>query len=47
LKVLFSSGYSDDMLDLGTKLPPGDKYLAKPYIPAVLAKVVRQRLDGP
>lgn len=46
LKVLFSSGYSRDILSQGTALNPGDRYLPKPYDPALLAQLVRSILDG-
>ncbi len=46
LRVLFSSGYSDQMAIEGVRLEKGDGYLAKPYDPVKLAIAVRGCLDG-
>jgi signal transduction histidine kinase len=45
LKVLFMSGYTDDAIGRG-ELQPGDAFLQKPVDPQLLAKKVRQLLDG-
>jgi signal transduction histidine kinase len=45
LKVLFMSGYTDDAVGRG-ELSPGDAFLQKPVDPTVLARKVRQVLDG-
>ena len=46
LKVLFSSGYSSDFGTESDPLPAGCFFLAKPYTPDVLVRVVRDALDG-
>jgi signal transduction histidine kinase len=45
LKVLFVSGYTDDAVGRG-ELQPGDAFLQKPVDPRMLARKVRQMLDG-
>jgi signal transduction histidine kinase len=45
LKVLFTSGYTDDAITQHGVLEPGIAYLAKPYTPAILARKVRSMLD--
>ncbi|MBI5388531.1 MAG: PAS domain S-box protein [Verrucomicrobia bacterium] len=45
LKVLFSSGYSRDILSAQTDLSANDAYLPKPYDPFILARTVRSCLD--
>ncbi|HXD23757.1 MAG TPA: ATP-binding protein [Gemmatimonadaceae bacterium] len=45
LKVLFVSGYTDDAVGRG-ELQPGDAFLQKPVDPRMLARKVRQLLDG-
>jgi CheY-like chemotaxis protein len=45
LKVLFVSGYTDDAVGRG-ELQPGDAFLQKPVDPRMLARKVRQVLDG-
>ena len=47
LKVLFTSGYSDDAISHHGVLEPGVEFLAKPYTPATLACKVRDMLDEP
>jgi CheY-like chemotaxis protein len=45
LKVIFTSGYSAEMV--GTDFSQSDRvFLAKPYLPAQLAQLVRQCLDA-
>src|ERR1019366_2122896 len=45
LKVLFVSGYTDDAVGRG-EIQPGDAFLQKPIDPRMLARKVRQVLDG-
>ena len=47
LKVLFTSGYTDDAIVHHGVLQPGVAFLAKPYNPAMLAHKVREILDTP
>src|ERR1043166_3880646 len=46
LKILFTSGYTDDALVHHGVLEPGIAFLPKPYTPATLARKVREMLDG-
>jgi CheY-like chemotaxis protein len=46
LRVLFSSGYSQDMLKPDAQHPGASSFLQKPYPPQTLAKAVRDCLDG-
>jgi signal transduction histidine kinase len=46
LKILFTSGYTDDAIAKHGVLEPGIAFLAKPYPPATLARRVRALLDG-
>jgi two-component system cell cycle sensor histidine kinase/response regulator CckA len=45
LKILFTSGYTDDAISHHGVLETGVEFLAKPYTPAILARKVRQLLD--
>jgi CheY-like chemotaxis protein len=45
IKVLFTSGYTDDALGKQGALEPGVAFLAKPYTSAALARKVRAMLD--
>jgi signal transduction histidine kinase len=45
IKVLYVSGYTDDAIGRGD-LQPGDAFLQKPVDPRILARKVRQMLDG-
>ena len=47
LKVLFTSGYSEDAIAHQGRLDPGVLLLAKPYRKADLARMVRRALAGP
>lgn len=47
LKVLYTSGYTADIIGRHGMLEPGVNFLPKPYIPAELARRVRQTLDNP
>ena len=46
LKIIFTSGYAVDEVDLDVELKAGVTLLLKPYGPEKLAKVVRQSLDS-
>jgi signal transduction histidine kinase len=45
LKILFTSGYTDDAIVQHGVLEPGIAFLPKPYTPAVLTSKVRELLD--
>jgi PAS domain S-box-containing protein len=47
LKILFTSGYTDDAIVQHGVLEPGVVFLPKPYTLAVLARKVREMLDTP
>ena len=47
MKVLFTSGYSDDAIVRHGVLSPGAMFMQKPYTPAVLARKVRDALGEP
>jgi two-component system, cell cycle sensor histidine kinase and response regulator CckA len=46
LKVLFMSGYNDDVMMRQVLLAPGTGFLPKPFVPTELARKVREVLDG-
>jgi two-component system cell cycle sensor histidine kinase/response regulator CckA len=46
LKILFTSGYTDDAIVQHGVLEPGVAFLSKPYSPAVLVRKVREMLDN-
>jgi len=46
IKILFSSGYTDDAITHQGVLDTGVAFLPKPYTPATLARKVREMLDG-
>jgi CheY-like chemotaxis protein len=46
LKILFTSGYTDDAISHHGVLDAGVKFLSKPYTPATLARKVRAMLDN-
>ncbi|HSY17706.1 MAG TPA: response regulator [Candidatus Acidoferrales bacterium] len=45
LKILFTSGYTDDAIAKHGVLEPGVAFLSKPYTPATIARKVRAMLD--
>ena len=45
LKILFTSGYTDDAIAHHGVLETGVEFLSKPYTPATLARKVREMLD--
>jgi two-component system cell cycle sensor histidine kinase/response regulator CckA len=45
LKILFTSGYTDEAISSHGVLETGVEFLAKPYTPASLARKVRRLLD--
>jgi FixJ family two-component response regulator len=46
-RVMFMSGYTDDVLARTGALGPGMSFLQKPLRPDVLAAKVREALDSP
>jgi len=46
LKILFTSGYTDDTITHHGLLEAGIEFLSKPYIPATLIRKVREMLDS-
>lgn len=46
LPVIFSSGYSQEMLERNARTLDGQTFLSKPYRPAELAQAVRASLDS-
>jgi two-component system, cell cycle sensor histidine kinase and response regulator CckA len=46
LPVIFSSGYTQEILECNPNAFPCTLYLSKPYNPAQLAQIVRQALDS-
>ncbi|HJZ46986.1 MAG TPA: PAS domain S-box protein [Roseiflexaceae bacterium] len=45
IKVLFASGYTEDVMRLGSQLVGSTQFLHKPFSPAALAQKVRSILD--
>ncbi|MBI4657819.1 MAG: PAS domain S-box protein [Verrucomicrobia bacterium] len=46
LKIIFTTGYSPDVVGEGFALEAKTHFLQKPFQPSVLAKMVRESLDG-
>jgi DNA-binding response OmpR family regulator len=46
LKILFTSGYTDDAVIGWGMLETGVEFLPKPYVPATLVRKVREMLDN-
>jgi two-component system cell cycle sensor histidine kinase/response regulator CckA len=46
IKVLYSSGYTEDTIMHHKMLDPGIAFLPKPFTPSVLARRVREVLDS-
>lgn len=46
LKILFTSGYNEEIVNAHGRVDDGVEFLPKPYLPAVLIQRVRQVLDG-
>ncbi len=47
LKIIFTSGYTEDAIKHHGVFEPGTDFLPKPYAPATLARKVREMLDRP
>jgi two-component system, cell cycle sensor histidine kinase and response regulator CckA len=47
LRVLFLSGYAQDLVEPAATSGPGRAFLAKPFTPDTLLRQVRELLDGP
>ena len=47
MKVLYMSGYTDNAIVQHGILEPGIEYIQKPLVPDVLARRIREVLDGP
>jgi CheY-like chemotaxis protein len=46
LPVIFSSGYSQESDEARLSLEAGVNFLQKPYRPATLIRLIRERLDA-
>jgi len=46
IKVIYMSGYTDDVIAHHGVLDPGIQFVQKPFSPSALALKVRQVLDG-
>jgi two-component SAPR family response regulator len=47
LKILFTSGYTNDALAQHGVFDAGVQFMPKPYTPAALVRKVREMLDAP
>jgi PAS domain S-box-containing protein len=47
IKILFTSGYTDDFSSIEGGAQTGVEFLSKPYVPDALCRKVRGMLDGP
>ena len=47
IRVIFTSGYTDDAIARQGVLDPGVAFIQKPYRPKALARKIREVLDGP
>lgn len=47
LRILFTSGYTDDVIAQYGVLEAGVEFLSKPYSAATLVRKVRKMLDAP
>jgi CheY-like chemotaxis protein len=45
LKIIYTSGYSEDLADKRVTLMEGVNFLQKPYAPQQLAEALRKTLD--
>jgi len=46
LKVIYLSGYSQELAGRDLKLEPGQEFLQKPFSPVMLLETVRHSLDS-
>jgi PAS domain S-box-containing protein len=46
IRVLYMSGYTEDVIEQQGALEPGFAFIPKPFAPAALARTVRRVLDG-
>ena len=46
IRILFTSGYTDDAITQHGVLEPGVEFLPKPYTAEILARKVREMLDA-
>ena len=47
MRILFLSGYTDDLVERQGVLQPGRAFLQKPFTPDTLLRKVRELLDTP
>jgi two-component system cell cycle sensor histidine kinase/response regulator CckA len=45
-RILFTSGYTEDVIVRESFLAPGEEFIEKPFTPALLARKTRQMLDA-
>lgn len=46
IKIIFTTGYTDDPLSITENLPPDSRFIQKPYSVKELSKLIRELLDG-